>query len=92
MIQAFFASLGVALGPLVVKVLQMLGFALVTFSGLSLFVSYVLDAAANSFGDLTSTALTMVSLMGIDHAMTIILSAYISAFTFKRTASIFGVG
>jgi len=91
MLHALFAILASILGPAVVKALKFIGFSVVTYAGIDVVISNVQNQIATSFGGLTSDALTMVSLMGIDSAITILLSAYATAFTFKKAAGFFGL-
>lgn len=91
MLHAFFAGLALILGPAVIKALKFIGFSVFTYVGLDIVISNVLIMIGTSFGGLTSDALTMLSLMGIDSAITIMLSAYAAAFTFKKASGFFGV-
>lgn len=63
---------------LVARVLTSLALGLVTYAGVSALVDDLRSTIAGAFGDLGAEVTAMVGRLGIDEAMTILLSAYVA--------------
>jgi len=79
-LSVFLASIVTAL---VARVLFALGLGVVTYIGVSNATSELSAKIITEFGGLPADTLTMVALLGIDKAITIILSAYVIAWTLR---------
>lgn len=63
-------------GPLVIKALVTLGIGIVTFVGVDALVSAALNEIVSRFSGLPAAVAQIAGLLGVDVAITIILSAY----------------
>lgn len=69
------------LKPLVARVLAAIGMGLVTYQGVTALTDQLRQAIADRFGGLAEDIAAIVGLLGIDTAMTLILSAYVAVLT-----------
>ena len=75
MIQAFFATLGTLIGPIVRKVLVALGFGLISYAAVKMTVNELIDQAKSSLDSTPATVLEYVSLIGIGDCLGIVTGA-----------------
>ncbi|MBA1148234.1 DUF2523 domain-containing protein [Ectothiorhodospiraceae bacterium WFHF3C12] len=69
------------LSGVIARVLATLGLGIATYYGVQALVDELRGAVASAFGDVGADAVAIVALLGIDEAMTIILSAYVAVLT-----------
>lgn len=67
--------------PLVARVLAALGMGLITYQGVTALTDQLRQAIGERFGGLAEDIAAIVGMLGIDTAMTIILSAYLAVLT-----------
>lgn len=75
-IAVFIAS---TLSNAVARVLAAIGLAAVTYQGLSTVFSFLANQIAAQFALLSGGPLAMVALLGVDKAMTILMSSYVAS-------------
>lgn len=83
----FFVSFGAfiasALSGIVGRVAGMLGLSLVAYQGIEEAIAALKNLIASSFNGLPANMLSMLSMMSVDSAISIILSAYLSRLVIK---------
>ena len=75
MIQLFFASLGVAIGPLIRIALVQLGIGLITFTAVTTLVNSLFDGARNAYNGLPGDIAALAQIGGIGQALGIVAAA-----------------
>lgn len=65
-------------GPLVLRVLTMLGIGVFTFTGVTAAVQGLIDMATSNWGSLPSDILALASIAGIPQALGIITGAFVA--------------
>lgn len=68
------------IGPVIVRVLAVLGYSAVIFTGVELSVHAVVDHAVASWGTLPVAVLQLATLSGVPEALGLIFGAYMSRF------------
>jgi hypothetical protein len=91
---SFWAFLVAAAGPLVLRVLIMLGFASVSYTGMMALIEGLIASAQSSWSSLPSAVLGLVSLAGLPTAVGLLFGAMVTRTTIwigvKATRLVFG--
>lgn len=74
----FFGLLMAAAGPLVLRVLTLLGIGTMTFTGVTSALQGLIDMATSNWTSLPSDILALSSIAGIPQALGIIAGAYVA--------------
>jgi hypothetical protein len=84
----FGAFLMALVGPLARRVLLSLGLGVISYAGLSLVASQVVDAVRASYNGMTGVVLDLVNLIGFGQAVGIVLGAIVARAALAAVARI----
>ena len=87
MISAIMTALLSSAAMFGVQMLAGIGLGFVVYSGLDSVIPSITNTVINSFSGVPSDIMAVISLAGLDEAVTIILSAYTSAISIKFASS-----
>ena len=89
-----FSFLVQAAGPIVLRVLIMLNFAAVSYTGMTALINGLISSAQSSWSSLPAAVLSLASLAGLPIAIGIVFGAFVTRTTLwigvKATRLIFG--
>lgn len=74
------AWLSLVIGPIIARVLTALGLGVVTYTGIEFALDQFKDHISNSWSGLPYNVASILGMAGFDSAMTIIISAVVSAY------------
>lgn len=81
---------GNLLQPIVYRVLALLGIGLFTYVGLDQVKTLVLSNITSTLSGITGSIVGMLGLVGVDHYITLIISAYFSVFAVNQGSRVLG--
>lgn len=79
------AFLAAAVGPLAKRVLQALGIGIISYAGLSVALTAVIDSVKSSWSGMSGPVLDLLQLAGFNTAIGIVLGAMVAKLSFTMT-------
>ncbi|MBX2847154.1 MAG: DUF2523 domain-containing protein [Acidiferrobacterales bacterium] len=82
---------GTYLSKIVYRVMGALGLGVIAFVGLEELKQLIFDRINQGLGGIGSEAIGLIAMAGVDHYITLIVSAYFSVFTVRQATKFIGV-
>ncbi len=89
--QVFSVFIGAFLPKITYRILGLLGLSVIGFVGFEAVKNSVFEYIQNALGTIGSDVIGLMGLAGVDHYITIVVSAYFAVFTVNKASKIIGI-